>query len=113
MNTKREEEIYNSPAGSSGSTTHGPPESARMRGLTARIYAMVRNVAVAPASSVENDDPRSLIWKNFPMKELSTRSFIASMNFILLVVCFVCKFDLMILPFGGDSISDKYICRAK
>lgn len=47
------------------------------------MYAMVRNVAVAPASSVEKDDPRSLIWKNFPMNELSTLSFIASMNFML------------------------------
>lgn len=38
----------------------GPPESARIRGLTARMYAIVRNVAVAPASSVVNVLPRSL-----------------------------------------------------
>ena len=54
------------------------------------MYAMVRNVAVAPASSVEKVDPRSLIWKNFPMNELSTLSFIAWMNFMLVGADGVC-----------------------
>ena len=37
-----------------------PPESAKMRGFTARIYAIVRNVAVAPRNSVVKLLPRSL-----------------------------------------------------
>ena len=33
------------------SPLQGPPEVARIRGFTARIYATVKKVAVAPASS--------------------------------------------------------------
>jgi hypothetical protein len=32
-------------------TLHGPPESVRMLAFTARMYAMVRNVAVPARSS--------------------------------------------------------------
>ncbi len=58
---------------------------------------MVRNVAEAPASSVEKDDPRSLSSKYFPMKEPSTFSLIDSMNFIFILAdcddCQQCRWD--------------------
>ena len=57
-NTKRNIQFENSPP-SASLGMQGPPESARMRGFTARMYAIVRNVAVAPASSVVNVLPRS------------------------------------------------------
>ena len=62
----KELEETNSPPSSPG--TQGPPESARIRGLTARMYAIVRKVAVAPASSVVNEDPRSWRSKQGGMK---------------------------------------------
>ena len=46
------------------------------------MYAMVRKVAVAPASSVENLAPRSSNLKNLPMKEPPILSLMESRHFM-------------------------------
>lgn len=51
---------YSSPNGSSPKEEHGPPESARIIGFTAKMYAMVRKVATAPLNSVVKLVPRSV-----------------------------------------------------
>jgi hypothetical protein len=58
-------ERWNVPSASSG--IQGPPESAKMRGLTAKMYAMVKKVAKAPRNSVVKLDPRASNSKKVPM----------------------------------------------
>jgi hypothetical protein len=48
----------------------GPPDSLRILGFTARMYAIVRKVAVPALNSVLSLDPRSPHAKNFPAREL-------------------------------------------
>lgn len=50
--------------------TQGPPDSLRILGFTARMYAIVRKVAVPALNSVLSLDPRSPHAKNFPTLEL-------------------------------------------
>lgn len=56
-------------------TEQGPPESDRMEALTAKIYAMVRKVAVPARSSVVKVVFLSLILKRLPTLLSATKVF--------------------------------------
>ena len=60
--------------------TQGPPESANVRGLTARTCAHAKNVADAPRNSVLNFALRLSISKNLATLELAAFSSIFSIN---------------------------------
>lgn len=58
-------------SGMQSETEHVAPESERMVALTARMYAMVRKVAVPARSSVVKVVLRSLSLKCFPIRVLA------------------------------------------
>lgn len=62
-------------SGKQSETEHVPPESVRMLALTARMYAMVRNVAVPARSSVVKVVFRSASLKRFPTRVVATYEF--------------------------------------
>jgi hypothetical protein len=73
------------------STVHVPPESERMEAFTARMYAMVRNVAVPARSSVVKVVPRAARQKRRPNQDrwtaaLSRPSFVVAASSPLLPI---------------------------
>lgn len=61
--------------GTQSETLHVPPESVRMLALTARMYAMVRNVAVPARNSVVKVVFLSASLNRFPTRVLATYEF--------------------------------------